>query len=93
MILAPWGETIVDARCFEHGGVCEATYGPHNRPYRVAGMQQAVNVMRAAGYRGLISIPGGITYSPSRNGSPRTTRPTPGMTGRIRRDSLTTTSR
>jgi len=58
VILAPWGETIVDARCFEHGGVCEATYGPHNTPYRVAGMQQAVNVMRAAGYEGVISIPG-----------------------------------
>jgi hypothetical protein len=62
VILAPWGETIVDARCFLHGGVCEATYGPNNKPYRVAGMQQAVNVMRAAGYRGVISIPG-IDYA------------------------------
>jgi endoglucanase len=58
VILAPWGEPVVDARCFLHGGVCEATYGPHNVPYRVAGMQQAVNVMRAAGYRGVIAIPG-----------------------------------
>lgn len=58
VILAPWGETIVDANCFLNGGVCEATYGPHNTPYRVAGMQQAVSVMRAAGYRGVISIPG-----------------------------------
>ncbi|HZU39672.1 MAG TPA: cellulase family glycosylhydrolase [Solirubrobacteraceae bacterium] len=58
VILAPWGETIVDGRCFLHGGVCEATYGPANRPYRTAGMQQAVDVMRAAGYRGVISIPG-----------------------------------
>ena len=62
VILAPWGETIVDASCFLHGGVCEATYGPHNAPYRVAGMQQAVNVMRRAGYRGVISIPG-IDYA------------------------------
>jgi len=62
VILAPWGETIVDARCFEHGGVCEATYGPHNARYRVAGMQQAVRVMRAAGYRGVVSIPG-IDYA------------------------------
>ena len=58
VILAPWGETIVDARCFLRGGVCQATYGPHNKPYRVAGMQQAVTVMRAAGFEGVISIPG-----------------------------------
>jgi hypothetical protein len=62
MILAPWGETIVDARCFLHGGMCEATYGPNDRRYRVAGMQEAVNVIRAAGYRGVISIPG-IDYA------------------------------
>jgi hypothetical protein len=58
VILAPWGETIVDARCFLHGGVCEATYGKANKPYRTAGMQQAVRVMRAAGYRGPIAVPG-----------------------------------
>jgi hypothetical protein len=58
VILAPWGETIVDARCFLHGGVCEATYGPSNTPYRTAGMQQAVTLMRRAGYRGPIAIPG-----------------------------------
>ena len=58
VILAPWGETIVDARCFLHGGVCEATYGPQNTPYRTAGMQQAVTLMRRAGYRGPIAIPG-----------------------------------
>jgi len=62
VILAPWGETVLDARCFLHGGVCEATYGQANTPYRVAGMQQAVDVMRAAGYRGVISIPG-IDYA------------------------------
>jgi endoglucanase len=58
VILAPWGETIVDARCFLHGGVCEATYGKRNRTYRTAGMQQAVDVMRRAGYRGPIAVPG-----------------------------------
>jgi len=62
VILAPWGETIVDADCFLKGGVCEATYGPKNVPYRVAGMQQAVDVMRAAGYRGVIAIPG-VNYA------------------------------
>jgi hypothetical protein len=54
VILAPWGETEVSARCFLRGGACG--------PYRVAGMQLAVNVMRAAGYRGVISIPG-IDYA------------------------------
>jgi endoglucanase len=62
VILAPWGETVVDARCFLRGGVCEATYGPRNTPYRVAGMQQAVDVMRAAGFAGPIAIPG-INYA------------------------------
>lgn len=62
VILAPWGETVVDARCFLRGGICEATYGPKNVPYRVAGMQQAVAVMRRAGYRGVIAIPG-IAYA------------------------------
>ena len=58
VILAPWGETVVNANCFLHGGICEATYGPSNQPYDVAGMQQAVNVMRRVGYSGVISIPG-----------------------------------
>ncbi len=62
VILAPWGETVVDANCFLNGGVCEATYGPSNTPYNTAGMQQAVDVMRQAGYRGVISIPG-ISYA------------------------------
>lgn len=62
VILAPWGETIVNANCFLNGGVCEATYGPSNTPYQTAGMQQAVTVMRAAGYHGIISIPG-INYA------------------------------
>jgi len=62
VILAPWGETVVDAGCFLHGGTCEATFGTHNTKYRTAGMQQAVTVMRDAGYRGIISIPG-IDYA------------------------------
>jgi hypothetical protein len=62
VILAPWGETVVDAGCFLHGGRCEATYGRTNRPYRTAGMQQAVDVMRLTGYRGVIAIPG-IDYA------------------------------
>jgi endoglucanase len=62
VVLAPWGETVTDAGCFLRGGVCEATFGPHNVPYRTAGMQQAVDVMRAAGYTGVIAIPG-IAYA------------------------------
>jgi endoglucanase len=57
VILAPWGETIVDWNCFLNGGVCEATYGSNNTPYNTAGMQQAVTVMRQAGYNGVIAIP------------------------------------
>ena len=62
VVLAPWGETVVNANCFLRGGVCEATYGPDNTQYETAGMQQAVDVMRRAGYRGVISIPG-IDYA------------------------------
>lgn len=62
VILAPWGETVADAHCFLSGGVCGATFGPKNTPYNTAGMQQAVNVMRHAGYKGIISIPG-IDYA------------------------------
>lgn len=62
VILAPWGETIVNADCFLRGGLCEATFGPSNARYRVAGMQQAVTVMRRAGYRGVIAIPG-VNYA------------------------------
>jgi endoglucanase len=57
VVLAPWGETTVAATCFLHGG-CAATYGPAKARYRVAGMQQAVTVMRTAGYKGIIAIPG-----------------------------------
>jgi endoglucanase len=62
VVLAPWGETIVNEDCFLHGGICEATFGPENQRYRVAGMQQAVDAMRRAGYRGVIAIPG-IDYA------------------------------
>ena len=62
VVLSPWGETTVDANCFLNGGVCEATFGPKNTAYNTAGMQQAVTVMRAAGYHGVISIPG-INYA------------------------------
>ncbi|MBV8149230.1 MAG: cellulase family glycosylhydrolase, partial [Candidatus Eremiobacteraeota bacterium] len=57
VILAPWGETTTGWSCFMHGCNDEATYGPQNNYYKTAGMQQAVNVMRAAGYSGIISIP------------------------------------
>jgi endoglucanase len=62
VVLAPWGETVVNADCFLKGGVCEATFGPNNTPYETAGMQQAVGVFRKAGYRGVIAIPG-VNYA------------------------------
>jgi hypothetical protein len=61
VFLAPWGETTVNATCFLKGR-CETTYSPANTPYLVAGMQQAVAVMRHAGYSGIIAIPG-ISYA------------------------------
>jgi endoglucanase len=61
VILAPWGETTVNADCFLKGG-CEARYSPANTRYRIAGMQQAVTVMRDAGYDGIVAIPG-IDYA------------------------------
>jgi len=58
VILAPWGETTVGWRCFMRKGCDdEATYGPSNQFYLTAPMQQAVNLMRKAGYHGVISIP------------------------------------
>lgn len=58
VILAPWGETTVGWKCFMRKG-CDnqATYGPSNQFYLTAAMQQAVNLMRKAGYGGVISIP------------------------------------
>ncbi len=58
VILAPWGETTTGWACFMKTGCDdEATYGPKNTYYRTASMQQAVDVMRNAGYKGVISIP------------------------------------
>lgn len=58
VLLAPWGEPLVNASCWLRGGFCPATSGPTRLNYRIAGMQQAINVIRAAGYRGPIAIPG-----------------------------------
>jgi endoglucanase len=55
VILAPWGETTVGWTCFMRTG-CQATYG-QNIYYQTAPMRQAVAVMRAAGYNGVIAIP------------------------------------
>jgi hypothetical protein len=67
VILAPWGETTVDWPCFLHGCNNEAAYGSNQDGdgscgsgcwyYNAAGMQQAVNVMRNAGYNGPIVVP------------------------------------
>jgi hypothetical protein len=58
VILAPWGETTVGWTCFMKKGCDdEATYGPSGAYYLTAPMQQAVNRMRKAGYKGVISIP------------------------------------
>ena len=64
VILAPWGEPTVDADCFLNGGTCDVPYDASYIPatYATAGMQQAVSVMRQAGYHGIISIPG-INYA------------------------------
>jgi Cellulase (glycosyl hydrolase family 5) len=64
VILAPWGEPTVDANCLLNGGICEVPYDANYIPatYDTAGMQQAVTVMRQAGYHGVISIPG-INYA------------------------------
>jgi endoglucanase len=59
VILAPWGEPTVDANCLLNGG-CQASF--NGASYTTAGMQQAVNVMRQAGYNGVIAIPG-IDYA------------------------------
>jgi len=58
VILGVWGEPAIGASCFANGGVCGATYGPQNALYRSAGAKEAVRVIRAAGYNGVIAIPG-----------------------------------
>jgi hypothetical protein len=50
VLLAPWGETTTSWSCFMQTGC--STPG-----YQTASMQQAVNLMRQAGYGGPISIP------------------------------------
>jgi len=60
VVLAPWGETTVDANCFLNGGNCGADF--NGTPYTSAGMQQAVDVMRGNGWGGPIVIPG-IDYA------------------------------
>jgi Cellulase (glycosyl hydrolase family 5) len=57
VVLSPWGETYVDANCFLRGG-CKIPFNPSNPSYTTAGMQQAVTVMRKAGYTGVIAISG-----------------------------------
>jgi len=58
VILAPWRETTTGWQCFMQTGCDdEATYGPNNDYYQTAPMQQAVDVMRTAGYNGVISLP------------------------------------
>ena len=58
VILAPWGETITGWTCFMRTGCNdEATYGPNNAGYETASMQQAVTVMRQAGFNGPVAIP------------------------------------
>ncbi len=56
VILAPWGEPTVGWGCFMRTGCDhEATF--KGSFYRTASMQQAVNRMRGAGYKGVIAIP------------------------------------
>ena len=63
VLLGPWGEPVVTPACLLRGGSpCPRPNGTASLRYRTAGMQQAVNVMRSAGYRGPIAIPG-INYA------------------------------
>jgi hypothetical protein len=63
VVLGPWGEPLVSPSCLLHGGSpCPATQGPTKPRYRAAGMQQAVNIMRFAGYHGPIAI-SGVNYA------------------------------
>ncbi len=58
VILGIWGEPAIGAACFAEGGYCGGTFGPDNALYDVAGSKQAVQVIRANGYTGVISVPG-----------------------------------
>ncbi|MGI8430513.1 MAG: cellulase family glycosylhydrolase [Solirubrobacteraceae bacterium] len=56
VILAPWGEPTVGWTCFMRTGCGnEATFA--GSYYRTASMQEAVDRMRGAGYKGVIAIP------------------------------------
>ena len=58
VILAPWGETTIGWTCFMRTGCNnQATFGPQKALYQTASMQQAVDRMRGAGYKGVIAIP------------------------------------
>ena len=69
VLLAPWGEPVVSARCLLRGGLLPAAHGPTTRHYRTAGMQQAVNVMRRRIPRA-DRIPGVNYANDMRSGSP-----------------------
>ena len=57
VILAPWGETTIGWKCFMRTGCNnQATFGPRQARYRTASMQQAVDRIRGAGYKGVIAI-------------------------------------
>jgi endoglucanase len=56
VVLSPWGETTVGWQCFRNGCSDQATFGPQNGLYETAGMQEAVDVMRKAGFKGPIAI-------------------------------------
>jgi len=58
VILGVWGEPAIGAACFANGGYCGGTFGPNNALYDVAGSKQAVQVIRANGYTGVIAVPG-----------------------------------
>ncbi len=63
VILAPWGETTIGWTCFMRTGCNnQATFRRTGAFYQTASMQQAVDRMRNAGYKGVIAIPC-INYS------------------------------
>jgi hypothetical protein len=58
VILEPWGEPTVGWSCLMRTGCRnQARFGPHGAHYQTASMQQAVDRMRSAGYKGVIAIP------------------------------------
>lgn len=58
VILGPWGEPTLGWTCIMRTGCnTQETFGAQTVNYRTASMQQAVDRMRGAGYRGVIAIP------------------------------------